>query len=415
MNQQKIRIGLYGFGCVGRGLYDVLSETKGIRAEIVRICVKDQHKKRDLPGHYFTFDPEEIVHREDVDIVVELIDHADAAFDIVSTALRNRKAVVSANKKMIAEHFEELLSLQETYGVPLLYEGATCASIPVIRNLEEYYDNDLLRSLQGIVNGSTNFILSRMHSESSTFDAALKLAQQLGFAESNPALDVEGHDAAYKLSILLAHAFGLVVKPEEIFRLGIQRLGELESRYAREKGYKIKLVAYARQLGNTVSAFVLPRFVAKDEIFYRTDDAYNAVQIEGAFAEKQSFTGKGAGAYPTGSAVLSDISALTYDYRYAYKKLRQQEGIRLDNDFVLEVFVRFGAKSGVDEKDFIHISEKYDSSTGSYLKGKINFNQLIHSAWINDSGVSVVVTAESEIETQLSVLLHEGSTIMMQD
>lgn len=139
-------------------------------------------------------------------MVVELIDDADAAFEIVSSALRKGKAVVSANKKMIAEHFTELLSLQEEYKVPLLYEAACCASIPIIRNLEEYYDNDLLESIEGIVNGSTNYILTKTSEEKLSFSEALKMAQLKGYAESDPTLDVGGFDAKYKLLILMAHA-----------------------------------------------------------------------------------------------------------------------------------------------------------------------------------------------------------------
>jgi homoserine dehydrogenase len=173
--------------------------------------------------------------------------------------LRKGKAVVSANKKMIAEHFAELLQLQKEFGVPLLYEGACCASIPIIRNLEEYYDNDMLTAVEGIFNGSTNYILTRMFEENCSFEAALKEAQEKGFAESDPALDVEGYDAKYKLSIILAHAFGLPVEPERVFNHGITHLSDFDLQYAREKGYRIKLVAGCRKFGEQVFATVFPK------------------------------------------------------------------------------------------------------------------------------------------------------------
>ena len=150
------------------------------------------------------------------------------------------KSVVTANKKMIADHFAELLQLQKEFDVPLLYEAACCASIPIIRNLEEYYDNDLLESIEGIVNGSTNYILTKTSDEHISYADALLEASQKGYVETNPILDTGGFDAKFKLLILIAHAFGIVAKPEEIFNIGIDRLGDLELKYAREKGLKIK-------------------------------------------------------------------------------------------------------------------------------------------------------------------------------
>src|SRR5207248_5838043 len=161
------------------------------------------------------------------------------AYKIVTTALKNKKVVVSANKKLIAEHLSELLYLQREYDTSFLYEAAVCGSIPIIRNLEEYYDNDLLQSICGIVNGSTNYILTKIIDEGLSYKEALQSAQQLGFAESNPSLDVEGIDASNKLTILLAHAYGIVTRPENLIRTGITRLHAGDSNYAAEKGYQI--------------------------------------------------------------------------------------------------------------------------------------------------------------------------------
>src|SRR5579863_1380594 len=170
---KKLRIGLFGFGVVGQGLYDVLHKTKGINAEVVKICVKHHDKPRPIDMGYFTFDKNDILNNESLDIVVELIDNADEAFEIVSAALRSGKAVVSANKKMIAEHLEELYTIQQETGSPLLYEASVCGSIPIIRNLEEYYDNDLLDSLDGICNGTTNYILTKTSEENKSYAEAL--------------------------------------------------------------------------------------------------------------------------------------------------------------------------------------------------------------------------------------------------
>src|SRR5512133_1384446 len=192
MTQEKLRIGLFGYGCVGQGLHDVLNSSKGFKADIIKICVKDRNKKRRIPMSNFTFDKNEILDDPSINLVVELIDDADDAFEIVTSAIKSGKNVVSANKVMIAQHFRELVDLQEKHHVSLLYEASAGASIPIIRNLEEYYDNELLHSLRGILNGTTNYILTKMHNEGISYSSALKEAQDKGFAESDPSLDCDG-------------------------------------------------------------------------------------------------------------------------------------------------------------------------------------------------------------------------------
>ena len=308
---KQLTIGLFGFGVVGEGLYKVLQQTPSLKASIKKVCIKDGSKKRNAPAELFTTDKNILLNDPDINVIVEVIDDANAAFKIVSTALKNKKDVVSASKKMIAEHLPALLKLQEETGQSFLYESAACASIPVIRNLEEYYDNDLLHSIKAIVNGSTNFILTKMFEEKLGFKEALLLAQQLGFAESNPKLDVEGYDAVNKWTFLLTHAYGILEAPENILFTGIQNINGHDAIVAREKNYEIKLVAQAKKLNNgKVAAFVLPQFIKHDDHLSFVKNEYNGVVIESGFADKRFFYGKGAGSFPTASAVLSDISAL---------------------------------------------------------------------------------------------------------
>lgn len=256
------KIGLFGFGCVGQGLYDVLANSRGIKASIEKICVKDRTKKRKLPAAYFTFDKDEILRNPEIDLIVELIDNAEEAFEIVATALKSGKNVVTANKKMVAEHLEELVELQNQHHVSLLYEASCCGSIPIIRTLEEYYDNELLYAVSGIFNGSSNYILSKIFNEHLDYDLALKQAQDLGFAETDPTLDVGGFDPKYKLTIIAAHAFGLFLNPDTIFNVGIQHLSKHDIQYAKEKDYKIKLVPHVSKVDEaTVTLFVMPQFV----------------------------------------------------------------------------------------------------------------------------------------------------------
>lgn len=378
MSRKNLTIGLFGFGCVGFGLYEVLQKTPGLKASIKRICVKDKNKQRPLPAHHFTFDKNEILGDDGINTVVELIDDADAAFEIVKTALQKGKAVVTANKKMVAEHFEELLLLQKQFNAPLLYEAACCASIPIIRNLEEYYDNDLLESVEGIVNGTSNYILTKIARDKVSYELALKDAQQKGYAETNPSLDTGGFDAKFKLQIIMAHAFGITVKPEEIFNLGIDTLNELELNYAREKGYKIKSVAFAEKTPEgKIKCFVLPKFIHNNDRLFSVDDVFNGVKTKSYFSDTQFFVGKGAGAYPTASAVLSDISALSYDYRYEYKKLNHDTYLEDDANILLKIFLRHDLAYGAEFKRYFEeLHESYLNNEFGFIVGTITLKNL---------------------------------------
>src|SRR5690606_38116245 len=220
---KKLTIGMFGFGEVGQGLYDII-KTKNLNLEIKKFVIKNANKKRSLNEDLFTTDPSIILDDPEINTVVELIDDADAAFGIAKQALSNGKNVVSANKKMIALHLEELTEIQSEFGTSLLYEGAVCGSIPIIRNLEEYYDNELLYAITGIFNGSSNYILSKIFNENKPYEEALTQAQELGFAESDPTLDVGGFDAKYKLAIVASHAYGIYVNPDDILNIGIDKL-----------------------------------------------------------------------------------------------------------------------------------------------------------------------------------------------
>lgn len=393
--KKSVTLGVFGFGCVGQGLYNVLHQTRGIDASIKKICIKHPEKDRPIDSSFFTTNRDEILNDPEIDVVVELIDEVDAAYEIVSSALKKRKAVVSANKKMIAENFAELLYLQRQYNTPFLYEASCCASIPVIRNLEEYYDNDLLTSVEGILNGSTNYILTHIFENNKTFDLALHDAQQLGYAESDPRLDVMALDPKYKLLIILVHAFGILLKPEDIFNYGIQNLKEADIRYAREKDARIRLIARCAKANNQVFAYVMPQIVPESDTLNKVNYEYNGLLLKGAFAEHQFFMGKGAGGNATGSAVLSDISALTYDYRYEYKKLGQQLNHVYTRDVELELYVSYNGKIKPDTGDFISVSVKHESPGFNYLIGRINLAKLIQVEWLNHPSVSILLTEKN--------------------
>jgi homoserine dehydrogenase len=376
---KKLNIGLFGFGVVGQGLYDII-KTKNLNLEIVKIAIKNKNKQRSLPETLFTDDREELLNNPDINTIVELINDTEAAFEIVSRALSSGKNVVSASKKMIAIHLEELIALQHKHGTSLLYEGAVCGSIPIIRNLEEYYDNELLHSISGIFNGSSNYILSKGYIENMDYDTALKQAQDLGFAETDPTMDVGGFDAKFKLIIAAAHAYGVVVKPEDVLNVGIQNLSSHDIQYAREKNLKIKLVPVAKELDNGhVALFVLPKLVNQSEFLYNVEYEYNGVIVQAAFADQQFFFGKGAGGHPTGSAVLSDIAALRYDYQYEYKKARENKGLKFTNDIEINAYLRYEDDNLVKALKFKHIHESYHSDGYKFVIGKINLQNIINN------------------------------------
>ncbi|MXV52184.1 homoserine dehydrogenase [Pedobacter sp. HMF7647] len=377
---KKLTIGLFGFGVVGQGLYDII-RTKDLNLEIKKIAIKHPEKQRSLPSELFTTNAKEILNDPAINTVIELINDAEAAFEIVSVALTKGKNVVSANKKMIANHLEELIDLQEEFGGSLLYEGAVCGSIPIIRNLEEYYDNELLYSVRGIFNGSSNYILSKVFSENLNYNTALKQAQDLGFAETDPTLDVGGFDAKFKLVIATAHAYGLIINPDDVINIGIQNLSEKDIRYAKEKGYKIKLIPTARKINDQqVVLYVLPKLIQPEDFLYNVENEYNGVIVQAAFADQQFFFGKGAGGHPTGSAVLSDIAALRYDYHYEYKKYHQPRAPELTNAFLVNVYLRYQDEKIIKLLGFEDISERLFTHNFNYLIGTVSLQNILDNA-----------------------------------
>jgi len=387
---KKLNIGLFGFGVVGEGIYKVLSEKPQLNTNIKKIVIKHPDKQRNAPAELFSTDAGVILNDEEIDVVVELIDDADAAFEIVKAAMNQGKSVVSANKKMIAENHLELIDLQRKNKVSFLYEAAVCGSVPILRNLEEYYDNDLLNYINGIVNGSTNYILTKMKSENETYENALKSAQENGFAESNPALDVDGTDAVYKLSIITLHAFGRLISPHDILKKGITALKSEDFKYASEKGFVIKLIAgCTMDESGKLTPTVIPSFIEKSKTLGLVHNEFNGVLIGSALADEQFLYGKGAGRYPTSSAVLSDISALRYDYKYELRK-----GIRngFHGDYTSERKFYIGFKPGqkINLNLFQNIEESYRSKDYEYYTGTIKLNELKNSGWLESNEVSVI-------------------------
>jgi len=374
---KTLKIGLFGFGCVGQGLYHTLQHSTGFRSKIEKIVVKNREKDRPIGQEFFSYDKNDILENSDINVVVELIDDADEAFKIVSTALKNGKNVVTANKKMLALHLESLLDLAKENSVSLLYEAAACGSIPIIRTLEEYFDNEELSKLSGIFNGTTNYILTKLSSENLEFADALKKAQELGFAESNPESDVEAFDPLYKTVILALHGFGIILDPHKITRFGITTLKKGDLDFAVKNNYRIKLVPTIQRLSeNRLSAYVIPKFIPKEQQLAKVDNEFNGVIVEGQFSGEQFFVGRGAGSLPTGAAVLSDISALSFSYSYENKKLRQEQKIRYSEDIKLNLYVSSSKASDMEIFNFEDTYEDFKKNGFYYRIGKIGLSEI---------------------------------------
>ncbi|MDD7017757.1 MAG: homoserine dehydrogenase [Bacteroidales bacterium] len=397
MDNKQINIGLFGFGTVGKGLYDVLKKIQPENVSIVKVCVRNVAKhSAEAPDLEFTSNADDIFTDSRINFIVELIDDAEAAYGIVKRALQAKIPVVSGNKKMLARHIQEMIQLQRDNDTALLYDASACGSIPVIRNLEEYYDNDLLISVKGILNGSSNFILSKIFNEGMNYAEALKLAQDLGFAESDPTLDIGGWDSLFKLIIITIHAFGVYVEPEQIFTFGIGNMNEHDIQFAHEKRRRVKLVGWAEKVDeDKLVLSVMPHLLSKQKYIYSVEDEFNGVVIKGLFYYKQFMFGQGAGGFPTGSAVLSDITAQLYDYRYQYKKLQSQHQLHFTNDYKVRIYYRYDSPATLNLLEFSTIHESYYSDTYKYVVGDIELSQLQAQAQsLRESNVFVCLYPE---------------------
>ncbi|MBI4339495.1 MAG: homoserine dehydrogenase [Chloroflexi bacterium] len=312
----EIGIGLLGMGVVGsevaRNLLlkaDRLAQQVGRPLRLRGILVRDKSRRRDpaVPPALLTTDPEDLVARQDVHVVVEVMGGLRPAYDLIRSALSQDKHVVTANKEVMATHGPELVRLAEEQEVSLLYEASVGGGIPLIGPLHKDLLANEVSSLHAIINGTTNYILTRMSQEGASFQTALRQAQELGYAEANPANDVEGADAAYKLAILASLAFHSQVTGAQVYREGIARLSAVDFRYAQELGYAIKLLAIARREDTALSLRVHPCLVPEEHLLAKVDGVFNAIEVEGDLVGKVVFHGQGAGAKPTASAILGDI------------------------------------------------------------------------------------------------------------
>lgn len=407
--KKKFKIGLFGFGCVGQGFYDLLTQSAHPILEIKKIVVRNPHKERAIHFANFSTAATDIFEDEEIDVVVELIDDANVAFEILKQSLQKGKPVVTANKKMLAENLEEIFWLQKKYATPVLYEAAVCGSIPFIHNLEHHFAADEIKSINGIFNGSTNYILTKMFEERMSFGEALTEAQQLGFAEADPRLDIRGFDAKYKLAITIAHAFGRFVKPDHILCLGIDKISTADIRWAQLNGFTIKLVAKAEKIGNQIVGLVAPQFVLASDSLAQVKNEFNAIQIHGKSSGVQMFTGKGAGSLPTGMVVLSDIISLTSNFRYHYPKIVTNNPLEFAQDGLLDVRISFQGDAPLNLSDFEVFNGGFQGRDQQFMNGLISVQKL--KEWEYREDLSIILNHATGFRVSKPKKEHEFSQV----
>jgi homoserine dehydrogenase len=317
--RESINIGLMGLGVVGSGVARTLFEKSeaiaqqvGCPLRIKKILVRDVAKKRDfdVSHHLLTTDPAQIITDPEIDIVIEVVGGETKAFEYIKESISRRKHIVTANKEVISKHSLELFALASKNKVDIRYEASVGGGIPLVAPFQRDLLANNITAIHAIINGTTNYIVTRMTKDGLDFATALKQAQELGYAEANPANDIDGVDAAYKLAILATLAFRTEIHPDDIYYEGISRLTARDFRYAKELGYAIKLLAIAKKEKQAIQVRVHPTFVPEDLLLANVDGVFNAIQVEGDLVGRVIFYGRGAGSSPTASAVVADVIQL---------------------------------------------------------------------------------------------------------
>ena len=354
MTAQK-NIGLFGFGCVGQGLYDVLEANPSLPLSLQKVCVKTAGKQRSIPKELISYDKNDILKNEEIDLVVELIDDAEEAYHIVKEALLSGKDVISANKKMVATHLEELIALQKETGSKLLYEASVCGSIPIIRNLEEYYGHESLETVEGICNGSSNYILSKLYDEGAAYEDAPESSSGSWFCREQSEIGCR----RFRFEVQTMYS------GSSCFRKYIESGGCLESgdsayqksRYRKSQSQRTKNktgsqgIPYRKRWSATKCIASVCK--SRNNLF-AIDNEWNAVSLKAQFSQRQLFVGKGAGDHPTAASVLSDITGWLRGYAYSYTKL-ENHSTSTQADELLTVYVSAADEAALNQLPYEEI------------------------------------------------------------
>ena len=407
-----MKVGILGLGTVGGGVVNVLQKNStsierrtGVKIEVILAAVRDVTQKRicDTSNIKLTEDPFEVVNHPDIDVVLELIGGTGLTKKLVETAINNGKHVITANKALIANHGNELIKLANKKQVRLLFEASVAGGIPIIKSLEQGLSANNIESLAGIINGTSNFILTDMKEKGRDFDDALKEAQALGYAEEDPTFDIEGIDAAHKLSILAAIAFGTELQFNQVYTKGISGITTEDIIHAQELGYTIKHLGIAKRTGNGIELRVHPTLVSNKQLIAQVDGVMNAVMVKSNALGISLYYGAGAGDEATASAVIADLNDIinnqTSNHILGWKS--QQKLAVIDNDEIhSEFFLRLLVSDikGVLAK-VTGIFNDHNVSIEALIQKQVDENKNAHIAITTDKvSTKAIMSIKAAIE-----------------
>ncbi|TCO79481.1 homoserine dehydrogenase [Marinisporobacter balticus] len=420
----KIKIGILGFGNIGTGVWNIIEENSNKinnylsnTLEVQKILVRDIYKNRNIsvPQKMLTTDPMEIIDDPEIDIIVEVLGGIHPAFEYIKQSFEKGKHVVTANKAVIATHGEILRQLAQEHNVALRYEASVGGGIPIINTLTQSLSANKIEELVGIINGTTNYILTQMSDFGMDFDEALKLAQEKGYAEADPTSDIQGEDVAFKLSILITTAFGIRISPQDIPREGITKISKKDIDYASQLGYKIKLFATAKRIDNNFEFHVHPTLVPIHHPLASVNNEFNALFIRGNAVGELMLYGKGAGSMPTGSAVMGDILEISkiigINFKSAPLNILSENNLNIVGEGLSQYYLRTQV---IDQPGVLG---KISSTFGKY---GISLESVVQRSRGNDSVPLIFVTHEVERhqldkaleEIKISGLVNEVASIL---
>ncbi len=407
---KKLGVAILGLGTVGGGTYEILTKNhdKILKVDEIDVEVKavlELNKERALAlgvkeENIYT-DINQVVKNDEIDVVVEVIGGTGVAKKFIELALENGKTVVTANKELIAKHWCELEKIAKAHNAGFYFEASCVGGVPIIRVLNEAMQANNLESIKGIINGTTNFILSKMSNEGLSYESVLKEAQANGFAEANPTADVEGYDASYKLSILSSLAFNKKVPLSKIYREGITNVDTTDIAYGKELGYTLKLLAIAKDTPQGVEARVHPAFVKDDNPLSSVSGPFNAVMIHGDMVDDIMLYGRGAGSLPTGSAIVSDVifAGKTQKHRYSSFDNTDEAGEKtvFNQNFESRYYIRLTTEN---------IAGVLKDITGIFCDHEISITAITQKEVKGDKA-SIIFITDTTSENQIKQALSE--------
>ena len=405
MEKSILKIGIIGLGTVGTGVVKTLKKFNNIK--ILKAAVKNINKKRDVSLDYITDDPYEIANDPDINVVVEVAGGVDPCLDVLKTAIKNKKHIVTANKELLAKFGDEIFNLANENNVTVLYEAAVAGGIPIIGPIKTTLRGNEFDKVVGILNGTTNYILTKMETDNLSYADCLKQAQELGYAETDPTNDVEGFDTMFKTAILANIVFHKKIDLSKIYREGITKISIDDIKCAKEFGYKIKLMGIAKKVQNkdALDIRVHPVLVSEKSMVSGINNATNTVLLEGFPVGEIMFTGPGAGEAPTASSVVGDILAIASEISYTDTVLPYSRVKPQDNAIQQDI---------LETKNSYYIAINAQNARGTIgtigticAKNKINLQSIIQKGIKEDNTAQIIVITETSLEADIQNALSE--------